>query len=51
MAIEKTGLDNVRVRYRPRLLADNGPCYVSGELKNYLDKIVLATRAAHPIIP
>ena len=30
-------LDRVRVRHRPRLLSDNGPCYVSGELRRFLE--------------
>jgi putative transposase len=28
----------VRVKHRPRLLSDNGPTYVSGELREYLKK-------------
>ena len=28
--------DQVQVRHRPRLLSDNGPAYVSGELREYL---------------
>jgi transposase InsO family protein len=35
-AIAKTGLTEIRIRHRPRLLSDNGPCYVSGQLKDYL---------------
>jgi transposase InsO family protein len=31
-------LDLVRVRHRPRLLSDNGPCYVSGELRRFLER-------------
>ena len=31
LARAKTGIDRVRVVHRPRLLSDNGPCYVSGE--------------------
>jgi putative transposase len=31
-----TGVDHVRVEHRPRLLSDNGPCYVSGQLQAYL---------------
>lgn len=30
------GIDTATVRIRPRLLSDNGPCYLSGELKEYL---------------
>jgi putative transposase len=36
-AVEITGVDRVKVRHKPRLLSDNGPCYLSGELKEYLD--------------
>ena len=36
MAIAKTGVDKIKVRHRPRLLTDNGPCYLSGDLKEYL---------------
>ena len=35
-ALAVTGADQVRVRHRPRLLSDNGPAYVSGELRDYL---------------
>lgn len=37
-AIEKTGVDQVMVKHRPRLLSDNGPCYLSKELREYLDE-------------
>jgi transposase InsO family protein len=36
LAIEKSGVDKIHVRHRPRLLSDNGPCYISGELKKYM---------------
>ena len=35
-ALAITGADQVKVRHRPRLLSDNGPAYVSGELREYL---------------
>jgi putative transposase len=35
-ALAKTGIDQVKVRHRPRLLSDNGPCYISKELSEYL---------------
>ena len=35
-ALEVTGLKQARVHHKPRLLSDNGPCYVSGELKRWL---------------
>ena len=50
-ALAETGLDQVNVVHRPRLLSDNGPCYVSGELAAYLeDKGMPHTRGApyHP---
>jgi putative transposase len=36
LARAATGIDQVRVAHRPRLLSDNGPCYVSGHLRTYL---------------
>ncbi len=36
LARAAAGVDRVRVEHRPRLLSDNGPCYVSGELRSYL---------------
>jgi putative transposase len=46
-----TGLEQVQVRCRPRLLSDNGPCYVSKDLQEYLEsKGMSHTRGApyHP---
>jgi putative transposase len=37
-ALAITGVDQVKVKHRPRLLSDNGSAYVSGELREYLDK-------------
>jgi len=50
-ALAITGVDQVRVKHRPRLLSDNGPAYLSGELKKYLgDRRMAHTRGApyHP---
>ena len=50
-ALTETGIDSIKVRHRPRLLSDNGPCYVSDELRKYLaDKNMDHTRGApyHP---
>ncbi len=52
LARAKTGVDRIQVRHRPRLLSDNGPCYVSQELATYLDTHGLGhTRGApyHPM--
>jgi len=51
LAVAETGIDGVKVRHRPRLLSDNGPCYLSDELRKYLeDKGMGHTRGApyHP---
>lgn len=52
MALAKTGLDQARVRHRPRLLSDNGPCYLSTELREFLEQMQMEhTRSApyHPM--
>ena len=51
-ALRTTGLSEARVRHRPRLLSDNGPCYISGELKSWLkQQDIEHTRGApyHPM--
>ena len=51
LALEASGLDEVNVIHRPRLLSDNGPSYISGDLAEYLaDKGMKHTRGApyHP---
>ena len=35
-AVALTGVDGVSVRHRPRLLSDNGPCYVSKGLAEWM---------------
>jgi hypothetical protein len=37
IALKKTGVDRVNVFFRPCLLSDNGPCYLSKDLKDYLN--------------
>ena len=48
LARAKAGVDRVAVVHRPRLLSDNGPCYVSGELATYLDRHGMDTLGARP---
>ena len=51
LALEATGLDQANVVHKPRLLSDNGPCYISGDLAEYLeDRGMTHTRGApyHP---
>ena len=46
-ALAVTGVDPIRVKHRPRLLSDNGPAYVSSELREYLgDRGMAHTRGA-----
>jgi putative transposase len=52
LARAAAGVDRVPVVHRPRLLSDNGPCYISGQLATYLATSGLAhTRGApyHPM--
>ena len=37
LALAKSGLDQVNVGHRPRLLSDNGASYISGDLAEWLD--------------
>ena len=52
LALKATDVTQVKVRHRPRLLSDNGPCYVSHDLKDYLKRLGMEhTRGApyHPM--
>ena len=52
LAIEKSGVDKIKVRHRPRLLSDNGACYVAKDLQQYLaDRDMKHTRGKpyHPM--
>ena len=51
LALVASGCDRATVRQRPRLLSDNGPCYIAGELADWLqDRDMDHTRGApnHP---
>jgi transposase InsO family protein len=51
LALTASGCSQARVRHRPRLLSDNGPCYIAGELAQWLaDNAIDHTRGApsHP---
>ena len=37
IALQTSGLNQVKVLHRPRLLSDNGPSYLSSDLANWLD--------------
>ena len=51
LALTASGLDQVKVRHRPRLLSDNGSSYIAGDLEEWLeDKGMAHIRGAprHP---
>ena len=50
-AIQFTGIRHPRVLHRPRLLSDNGPCYVSKALKEYLDDEGISHNKGKPYHP
>ena len=50
-AIAVTGVDQIRVKHRPRLLSDNGPAYLSGELRDYLGERHMAHTRGAPYHP
>ena len=37
MALAASGCDSATVRHKPRLLSDNGPSYIAGELADYIE--------------
>lgn len=51
LAIAESGLNHANVRHHPRLLSDNRPCYISGELKNYLSDSGLTHTRGRPYHP
>jgi putative transposase len=51
-AITETGIEHVQVVQRPRLLSDNGVCFISYELKKYLETHEIRhvrTKVYHPM--
>ncbi|MEM7070032.1 MAG: IS3 family transposase [Pseudomonadota bacterium] len=50
-ALDFAGLEQLKVRHRPRLLSDNGPCYVSAELADYLDSKGMVHTRGRPYHP
>jgi putative transposase len=50
-AVSNTGLNRIQVKHRPGLLSDNSPCYLSGELKIYLEKQSITHTRGAPYQP
>lgn len=38
LALKASGCDTATVEHRPRLLSDNGPCYIADDLATWLEK-------------
>ena len=51
LARAATGVDRVHVRHKPRLLSDNGPCYVAKDLAAYLEQHGLGHTRGRPYHP
>jgi putative transposase len=51
MALKASGLHQVNVRHRPRLLSDNGPSYVSADLADWLQDNDMAHTRGRPYHP
>jgi transposase InsO family protein len=50
-ALAHSGVESVQVRHRPRLLSDNGPAYVSKELRGYLEQRGMTHTRGRPYHP
>ncbi len=50
-AIRFTGIGNPKVLHRPRLLSDNGPCYISKALGSYLEQEGIGHTRGKPYHP
>ena len=46
-----TVLDHVKVKHKPHLFSDNGPCYISGELAEYLNDNNMTHTRGRPYHP
>jgi transposase InsO family protein len=51
LARAATGIDRVRVEHKPRLLSDNGPCYVAKDLGRYLKEHEIGHTRGRPYHP
>jgi transposase InsO family protein len=51
LALEASGLASANVKHRPRLLSDNGPSYVSAELRDWLDERGMGHTRGRPYHP
>jgi putative transposase len=50
-AVQTTGVEHAEVKYRPRLLSDNGSCYISRSLAEYLEAKGMSHSRGKPYHP
>ena len=51
LALKAAGLDQATVQHRPRLLSDNGPCYVASALGDWLEEQGMGHTRGKPYHP
>lgn len=51
VAVTKAGISSIKVKHRPRLLSDNGPYYLAGDLKQYLVQQGISHTRGRPYHP
>jgi len=51
MALKASGCDSAKVLHKPRLLSDNGPSYIAGELAEYIEARKMSHVRGAPMHP
>jgi putative transposase len=51
LALQRSGLALSDIKHRPRLLSDNGPCYVASDLADYLQEQKMTHTRGRPYHP
>ena len=51
MALMASGCDQANVHHKPRLLSDNGPCYIASELADYIEAQAMSHIRGAPLHP
>ena len=51
LAVDKTGIQHVQVKHRPRLLSDNGPAFIADALRDYLKSYEIDHIHGRPLHP
>jgi transposase InsO family protein len=51
LALDKTGIQHLQVKHRPRLLSDNGPAFIADALRDYLKPYEIDHIHGRPLHP